>query len=91
MEDRKLLDAHEFNRRQEIAKPIIASLFLHGFLRFLFLFNLLYILGVKKHTLFNKFLQQKKTLNMTGRRRCRLQGEQGHDFLYVISLTYIIH
>ena len=91
MEDRKLLDAYEFNRRQKIAKPIIASLFLCGFLRFLFLFNLLYILGVKKHTLFNKFLQQKKTLNMTGRRRCRLQGEQGNDFLYVISLTYIIH
>ena len=54
-----LLDAHVFNGRQEIAKPIVTNLLFHGFLRFLFLFTILYILGVKKHTLFKKFLSQK--------------------------------
>ena len=50
----------------------LPTLLFCGFLRFLFLFTLLYILGVKKHTLFNKFLSQKKTANLIGKKRWRL-------------------
>ena len=35
-------------------------LFFLGFLGFLFIFTILYILGVKKHTFFNKSLSQKR-------------------------------
>ena len=58
MEGRKLLDAQVFNRRQKLLKPSLQTFF-YEFLGALFLFTLLYILGVKKHTLFNKFLLQK--------------------------------
>ena len=58
MEGRELLDAHVFNRRQEIER-LLQTLFFRGFFRLLFLFAIAYILGVKKHTLFNKHLSQK--------------------------------
>ena len=48
------------NERQEIAKPILANFVFPWFLRFFFFFTLLYIFGVKKHTLFNKCLSQKR-------------------------------
>ena len=60
MEGRKLLDAHVFNGQQETAKPIVTNIVFRRFLRFLFLFAVLYILGVQKHTLFNKFLSRKR-------------------------------
>ena len=61
MEGRKLLDAHVFNIQEQIAKPIVRNfVFSWVFLRVVFLFTLLYILGVKKHTLFNKFLSQRR-------------------------------
>ena len=60
MESRELLDAHVFNGRQEIAKPIVTNIVFYGFFRFLFLFIILYILGVKKYILFKKFLSQKR-------------------------------
>ena len=58
MEGRELLDAHVFNRRQEIER-LLQTLFFRGFFRLLFLFAIAHILGVKKHTLFNKHLSQK--------------------------------
>ena len=36
------------------------TLFFRGVLRFFFVLTLLYVLEVKKHTLLNKFLSQKK-------------------------------
>ena len=58
MEGRELLDAHVFNRRQEIER-LLQTFFFRGFFRLLFLFSIAYILGVKKNTLFNKHLSQK--------------------------------
>ena len=49
----------------------LQTLLFRGFLRFLFLFTVLYILGVKNHALFNKFLSQEKTANLTGKYRRR--------------------
>ena len=37
----------------------LQAFLLRGFLKFSFLFTIVYLLGVKKHTLFNKFLLQK--------------------------------
>ena len=34
MESRELLDAHVFNGRQEIAKPIVTNIVFYGFFRF---------------------------------------------------------
>ena len=48
MEGRKLLNLS------------LQTLLSRGFLRFLFLFTILYILGVKNRTLFIKFLSQKR-------------------------------
>ena len=79
-----------FTGRQEIAINCRYKLFFFcAFLRVLFLFTLLYILKVKKHTLLNKFLSQK--WQPTGRKSWRLWGKKGNDFLYVVSLTQIIH
>ena len=59
MEGRKLLYAQVFIGRQKLLKLLLQTLFLCGFLRVSFLFTLIYILGVKKHTWFNTFLSQK--------------------------------
>ena len=56
MEGRKLLHAQVFNGGQKLLKLSLQTFFFCGFLRVLFLFTLACILGVKKHTLFNKFL-----------------------------------
>ena len=66
-----MLDSHVSNGSQEIAKPIVTNFVFREFLKFLFLFTLLYIIRVKKHILFNKFVA-KKTANLTGRTRWRL-------------------
>ena len=60
MEGRKLLVAHVFDGRQEIAKLSLQTLLFRGFLTFLFLFTILYMLGAKRHALLNKFLSQKR-------------------------------
>ena len=52
MEGMKLLDAQVFNGRQKLLKLSLQTFFC-GFLRVLFLFTLSYLLGFKKHTLFN--------------------------------------
>ena len=59
MEDRKLLYAQVFNGLQKLLKLSLQTSFFCGFLSVSFLFGLIYIHGVKKHTLFNKFLSQK--------------------------------
>ena len=53
-----LLDANVFDERQENTKPIVTRFVVPWIFEILFLFTLLYILGVKKHALFNKFLSQ---------------------------------
>ena len=75
----------------EIAKIVVTNFFFCAFFRVLVLFTLSYILRVKKHTLFNKFLSQEMTANLTGRKSWRLWWKKGNDFLYVVSLTLIIH
>ena len=60
MECRKLLDAHVFNGWQEIAKPIVTNIVVPWIFAILSLFTILYIVRVKKYTLFNKFLLQKR-------------------------------
>ena len=65
MEGRKLLGANVFNRKQETIKPLVTNMvvlwILGIFVSFrIFVSFLSYMLGVKKHTLFNKFLSQKK-------------------------------
>ena len=69
---------------------LLPTLLCQGFLGFLFLFTLLYLLVVKKH-IFNKFLSQKKTANLTGTKSLRLWRKKGIFFVYVITSTYIIH
>ena len=59
MKGRKLLYAEVFNGRQKSLKLSLKTSFSCVFLRVLFLFTLIYILGVKKHTLFKTFLSQK--------------------------------
>ena len=59
MEDRKLLYAQVFNGLQKLLKLSLQTSFFCGFLSVSFLFGLIYIHGVKKHTLFNKFVSQK--------------------------------
>ena len=59
MEGRKLLYAQVFNRRQKLLKLSLETFFFCGFLRASFLFTLIYMLGLKKHALINKFLSQK--------------------------------
>ena len=51
----ELIDTNLFEGRQETAKTLLFC----EFLRFLFLFILLYILRAKKHTVLNKFLSKK--------------------------------
>ena len=58
MESSILLDANVFDERQENTKPIVTRFVVPWIFEILFLFTLLYILGVKKHALFNKFLSQ---------------------------------
>ena len=53
-----LLDANVFDERQENTKPIVTRFVVPWIFEILFLLTLLYILGVKKHALFNKFLSQ---------------------------------
>ena len=54
-----MLDVQVFNGRQKWLKPSLQTFFLWIFESFVVSFDTLYILGVKKHTLFNKFLSQK--------------------------------
>ena len=73
MEGQKLLDAHVFNGRQEIAKLIVTNIVVPWIFEIFVTFSLFHTyLRVKKHTLFNKFLLQKKTKNLTRRKRRRL-------------------
>ena len=58
MESSILLDANVFDERQENTKPIVTRFVVPWIFEILFLFTLLYILGVKEHALFNKFLSQ---------------------------------
>ena len=60
MGGRKLPDARYLIDGRKLLNLSLQRLLFHGFLRFLFLFTILYILGVKKHTLFNKVLLQKR-------------------------------
>ena len=53
-----LVDANVFDEWQENTKPIVTRFVVPWIFEILFLFTLLYILGVKKHALFNKFLSQ---------------------------------
>ena len=60
MEGRKLLLAYVFNGWQEIAKTIVANIIVPWIFEILFLFTILYMLGAKRHALFNIFLSQKR-------------------------------
>ena len=80
IEDRTLLDANVSDGRRKLLNLLLPTLLFLRFFRFLFLFTLLYILGVKKHILFNKFLAQKKTANLTGSKRWRLRRKKGNYF-----------
>ena len=65
-------------------------------LLFLFLFTISYILGVKKHTLFNKFLSQKRQQICQEERDVGYEGRKGAFFVrYTLdiyhSLNSIIH
>ena len=55
-----------------------------GFLRFLFLFIISYILGIKKHTLFNKFLSQKGS-QYDWKKRSSYEGGKGTVFCMLYS------
>ena len=44
---------------KKLLNLLLQAFLLRGFLKFSFLFTIVYLLGVKKHTLFNKFLLQK--------------------------------
>ena len=55
-------------------------LFLSGFLRVSFLFTLIDILGVKKHTLFNKYFSQKWQLMWLEERFGSYKGRKGMIF-----------
>ena len=59
MEGRKLLDAQVLNGRQKLLKPSLQTFFSMDFWEFCFFSHFSTYLGVKKHTLFNKFLPQK--------------------------------
>ena len=59
MEGKKLLDVNVLDRRK-LLNLSLPTLVLRGFLRFVFLFTLLYITGVGKHRLFNSFVSQKR-------------------------------
>ena len=59
MEGRKLLDVQVLIGLQEIAKLIVQAVLFREYLRLLFLYTILYVSGVRKQTLFNKFLSQK--------------------------------
>ena len=69
----------------------LQRLLFRGFLRFLFLFTILYVLGAKKHTLLQPVSFAKKTPSLTGRKRRKLLRKEGNYSLFVISWTYIIH
>ena len=74
----------------ELLNLSLQTLLFRGILRFLFLFTDLYILGVIKHTLFNKFLSQNRQPIWQEKRRS-LWKKEGNYSLYVIFWTYIIH
>ena len=69
----------------------LQSLLFRGFLRFLFLFTLLYIFRVENCILFNKFLSQKRQPIWQEEKNGDYVGKKGIIFLYVKSLTDIIH
>ena len=54
-----MLDVHVLIGLQEIAKLIVQAVLFREYLRLLFLYTILYVSGVRKQTLFNKFLSQK--------------------------------
>ena len=56
------------------------TLFFRGALRFLFLLTLLNVLGVKKHTLFNKFLSQKKDSQFDRKKEMLTMREERERF-----------
>ena len=99
MKGRKLLDAHVFNGRQEIAKLIVTNIVVPWIFEIFVTISLFHTyLRVKKHTLFNKFLLQKKTKNLTRRKKRRLWQKKGNYFLFAYyilgiyySLSSIIH
>ena len=55
----RCLDAQAFNGREKLLNDRYKLFFSVNFWEFCFLYTLLQILGVKIHTLFNKFLSQK--------------------------------
>ena len=87
---KKLLDAQVFNGRQKLLKLPLQTFFC-GFLRVLFLFTHSYILGFKKHTLFNKFLSQKQQPIWQEKRVAGCEGWKGMIFcmLYLWHIWFI--
>ena len=59
MEDRKLLDTHLRVGQQETSNSIVKAFLLFGFLRFLFLFTVIQILGVENHSFLTSFCRIK--------------------------------
>ena len=91
IEGRELLDAHYLMDDRKLLGLSLQTLFFRRFSRFLFLFTFLHILGVKKHTLFNKFLSQKRHPIYQEERDAGYEGNMYICLLYVVSLTYIVH
>ena len=65
----------------------LQKLFFRGFLKFLFLFTILYILGVKKHTLFCK-----KDSQFDRRKRQAIKEEKELFFVcYILDIYYSLN
>ena len=55
MKGRKLLDAHIFNGLKKITKTIVTNVVVPRIFEIFFLFTILYILGIEKHTFVQQF------------------------------------
>ena len=88
MEDRKLLDTQVFNGRQKLFKLSSQTFFSVDFWEFCF-FSLFYTyLKLKSIRCSTSFCHKNNSLFD---RKKELWGKKGNAFLFVVSLTWIIH
>ena len=91
MEGRKLLDAHVFNGRQEIAKPVVTNIAVLWISEiFVSFHSFIHTWNYKPHIV-QQISVAKKTNNLTGKERWNLRRKRENYFLYVTSLTYIFY
>ena len=92
MEGRKLPDTNVFDGRQEIVNLLLPTLLFRRFLRFLFLFTLLYTLGVKKYRLFKKFPSLKRQPIWQEERDGGYAGRNEIIFcIYILDIYYSLN